>query len=93
MIRLHTFKLTTNFTQKIKNLSTLVSKREKVFTMNPNLLDDFHSCSSEFLIVFISSLSIMATGEEISRCEKECLKSGETNRYTPFLTLRFESIC
>ena len=40
-----------------------------MFTMISNLLDDFHECFSEFLIVFILSLSIMAVGEKTSSCE------------------------
>ena len=50
---------------KDRELSTRVSKRKCVcvFTMNSNLLDDFHKCFLEFLILFIQSLSNMAIGE------------------------------
>ena len=49
---------------KDRELSARVSKRECVFTMNHNLLDDFHQCYSEIFVVFISSISIMAIGEK-----------------------------
>ena len=57
------------FHSKNKELSTWVFKREKVFTMIPNLLEDFPYCSSEFLIVFIPSLSIISVGERNRRYE------------------------
>ena len=51
------------YSLKNEKISSRVSKRESVFTMISNLLDDFHKCSSDFFVVFIPSLSIMTVGE------------------------------
>ena len=51
------------YSLKDEEISSRVSKRECVFTMISNLLDDFYKYSSEFFVVFILSLSIISVGE------------------------------
>ena len=51
------------YSLKDRELRTKVFKRDSVFSMNHNLLDDFHKCSSEFFVVFIQSLSNMVVKE------------------------------
>ena len=59
------------YSLKDRELGTRISKRERVFTMNLNILNDFHKYFSEFFVVFILSLSNMIVGERNYRCERE----------------------
>ena len=56
LIRLHNLSSLQDSAQNDKEISSRVSKREIVcvcVSINTNLLDDSHDCSSEFLVVYL----------------------------------------